>query len=250
MELIVRFLFGMWNEPEARERFSTTYPPLSRHQSLEFRTLAVKWLEQLKREGHLQPPDIIIRKSYFDECRGERFERCLLSLSEAVLRRVVESLEIDGGGESIGETGGAVGGGRKGGVDLEVEIGKVRLREFFPLQDKSGLKSNDDLDILSFGTGIRDLRGVRLDVAIRFSRVVNSDFDIFSSVNAAHSFTPDLTKRNTVLFDIQFQALQTQILHQSSLFLSETQSRQSESQKWSKVAASLADEFTDISEKE
>jgi hypothetical protein len=32
----------------------------------------------------------MIRKSYFDECRGERYERTLLALSDLVLKRVME----------------------------------------------------------------------------------------------------------------------------------------------------------------
>lgn len=50
----------------------------------------MKWLEQLKRDSKL-PQDLMIRKSYFDECRGERYERTLLALSDLVLRQAMEA---------------------------------------------------------------------------------------------------------------------------------------------------------------
>ncbi|KAJ3300516.1 hypothetical protein HK104_011022 [Borealophlyctis nickersoniae] len=75
METVVRFLFARLNEKEANE-------------SREFRAVTVRWLESLKKEGHL-PPDVQIRRSYFDDCRGERFERAILVLSNYVVKVVM-----------------------------------------------------------------------------------------------------------------------------------------------------------------
>ncbi|KAI9207799.1 HAUS augmin-like complex subunit 6 N-terminus-domain-containing protein [Polychytrium aggregatum] len=96
-ETVIWFLLSNLDEPKAKERFSTCYPVLDRLQSREFRNQAFKWIEALKRDGELWS-DIQIRKSYFDEYRGERFERALLSLSCTVLRKAVgkdKELQMD-----------------------------------------------------------------------------------------------------------------------------------------------------------
>ncbi|RKO85522.1 HAUS augmin-like complex subunit 6 N-terminus-domain-containing protein [Blyttiomyces helicus] len=86
MEAVVWFLCQKIDPAKAKERFSTCHPVLDRVQAREFRATTVRWLEQLKKEGHL-PADVLIRKSYFDECRGER---SLLALSVYTLKVVIE----------------------------------------------------------------------------------------------------------------------------------------------------------------
>jgi hypothetical protein len=52
--------------------FQSCWPVMDRVQSREFRAITVKALEALKKDGHL-PALLQIRKSYFDDCRGERY---------------------------------------------------------------------------------------------------------------------------------------------------------------------------------
>ncbi|TPX69819.1 hypothetical protein SpCBS45565_g02218 [Spizellomyces sp. 'palustris'] len=85
MEVVLRFLFGTLDPVLSKERFAKCWPIVDRGQGREFRNVVVKWLELLKKEGHI-PSDILVRRSYFDECRGERFERVLLALSHYVLK--------------------------------------------------------------------------------------------------------------------------------------------------------------------
>ncbi|KNC96814.1 uncharacterized protein SPPG_08015 [Spizellomyces punctatus DAOM BR117] len=85
MEVVLRFLFGTLDPVLSKERFAKCWPIVDRGQGREFRNVAVKWLEFLKKEGHI-PSDVLVRRSYFDECRGERFERVLLALSHYVLK--------------------------------------------------------------------------------------------------------------------------------------------------------------------
>ncbi|KAJ3023796.1 hypothetical protein HKX48_000930 [Thoreauomyces humboldtii] len=89
MEVIVHFLLTKVDGQAAKERFATCWPVLDRGHAREFRIVAVKWLDSLKKDGHL-PPDVSVRKSHFDECRGERFEHALLALSNFVLRKEME----------------------------------------------------------------------------------------------------------------------------------------------------------------
>ncbi|KAI8586063.1 HAUS augmin-like complex subunit 6 N-terminus-domain-containing protein [Geranomyces variabilis] len=88
MEIIVHFLFAALDAQAAQERLAKCWPIIDRNQSRDFRIAVVKWLETLKRDGNL-PADVSVRKSYFDECRGERFERALLALSNCVLKQAL-----------------------------------------------------------------------------------------------------------------------------------------------------------------
>lgn len=53
--------------------------------------LAFHWLEHLKREGSL-PKDLVLRKSYLEDCRGERFERIMLALTEHAMQAQMEQI--------------------------------------------------------------------------------------------------------------------------------------------------------------
>ncbi|RHZ61869.1 hypothetical protein Glove_345g42 [Diversispora epigaea] len=88
MELIVYFLFLKLNDFLTRERFKC-WPILDSASSKTFRNVAFNWLEQLKKDGNLEK-DIVIRRSAFDECQGERFERIIMAFSNYVLKVVLE----------------------------------------------------------------------------------------------------------------------------------------------------------------
>ncbi len=62
------------------------WPIYDRIQAREFRSLFFKWLEGLKKQGIL-PPELMIRKSFLDEGRGERLERILLYLCQTSLQK-------------------------------------------------------------------------------------------------------------------------------------------------------------------
>ncbi|KAJ3185833.1 hypothetical protein HDU85_001202 [Gaertneriomyces sp. JEL0708] len=88
MEVITHFLFNLLDSRLAQERFAACWPVIDRSQSREYRNAVVKWLESLKKEGHL-PLDVVVRRSYFEECRGARFEQVLLALSNHVMTVVL-----------------------------------------------------------------------------------------------------------------------------------------------------------------
>ncbi|CAG8663738.1 12977_t:CDS:2, partial [Racocetra fulgida] len=70
MELIVWFLFKKLDDSLTTAKF-TCWPILDLPSSLQFRTVAYKWLDQLKKDGYLGNTDIVLRRTLFDECQGE-----------------------------------------------------------------------------------------------------------------------------------------------------------------------------------
>ncbi|KAJ3023957.1 UNVERIFIED_CONTAM: HAUS augmin-like complex subunit 6 [Siphonaria sp. JEL0065] len=66
------------------EVFRHCFPVCDRAQAREFRAAVAKALETLKKAGAL-PAALQIRRSFFDEQKGERFEHALLALSTHVL---------------------------------------------------------------------------------------------------------------------------------------------------------------------
>ncbi|KAJ3149630.1 hypothetical protein HDU89_003683 [Geranomyces variabilis] len=101
MEIIAHFLFTTLDTQAAQERLAKCWPIIDRNQSRDFRIAVVKWFETLKRDGKL-PADVSVRKSYFDECRGERFERALLALSNCVLKQALRR-ECESAGTAVDE---------------------------------------------------------------------------------------------------------------------------------------------------
>ncbi|CAG8549952.1 7248_t:CDS:10 [Acaulospora morrowiae] len=102
MELIVYFLFRKLDEAQAKEKF-TCWPCLDLTSSKIFRNVAYTWLENLKKEGFLGNKDIILRRSAFDECQGDRFERVIMVFSNYVLKVVLERDYQQYSGESAPE---------------------------------------------------------------------------------------------------------------------------------------------------
>ncbi|GES73136.1 HAUS augmin-like complex subunit 6 [Rhizophagus clarus] len=86
MELIVWFLFNELDSTQTKENFFECWPVTTLANSVKFRNVAYKWLERLKKEGCLGYTDIILRRSAFDECQGDRFERVIMAFSNYVVK--------------------------------------------------------------------------------------------------------------------------------------------------------------------
>ncbi|KAG5460942.1 MAG: hypothetical protein BJ554DRAFT_6950 [Olpidium bornovanus] len=71
------------------QRFAHCWPISDRAVGREFRNVVYKWLEALKKAGHI-PWDVAVRRSYLDECKGERFDELMLCLSNHVVEVVLE----------------------------------------------------------------------------------------------------------------------------------------------------------------
>lgn len=61
------------------------FPPVDQAQSLTFRAALLRVLDDAKKNGTLCR-EVVIRKTMLDECKGERFENLLASVSTAALR--------------------------------------------------------------------------------------------------------------------------------------------------------------------
>lgn len=59
-------------------------------QSLNLRAALFRYLNELKKNGVLGK-DVIVRKTFFDDCKGERIQELLVSFSTLVLRKVLAS---------------------------------------------------------------------------------------------------------------------------------------------------------------
>ncbi|KAG0323674.1 hypothetical protein BGZ99_002614 [Dissophora globulifera] len=112
LEFVLWFLFTRLNKSLARDRFKECWPILDRHDAREFRNVAFKWLDELRKEGCFgighnihhssKDPHVAvattstglglflptIRRSYLDEAIGERTEQLVLILSNYVLSRI------------------------------------------------------------------------------------------------------------------------------------------------------------------
>ncbi|KAI4086427.1 MAG: hypothetical protein LQ344_007563 [Seirophora lacunosa] len=81
-------LFEIWNPKETRNKLQPFFPPYDPLRSINLRAALFRCLNELKKDGILAK-DIIIRKTMFDECKGERFEDLLASFSTIVLQKVL-----------------------------------------------------------------------------------------------------------------------------------------------------------------
>ncbi|KAK6533877.1 hypothetical protein TWF281_005224 [Arthrobotrys megalospora] len=99
-EHIAHHIFDRYDPVESRSRFAGNWPIYEPTQSKNFRAVVINWLNDLKKTGALHNA-VIIRKSMFDECQGDRYEELLLSLSTMALRKVVEREHNDPTGSSI-----------------------------------------------------------------------------------------------------------------------------------------------------
>lgn len=93
MESIFAFLFKEYDGLLFEKYLSSCYPVVDRVvQAKDFRNQVLKLLEQLKKDGELSNT-LMIRRSYLDECKGERYEKTLLVLSTCVLKRKLRSVK-------------------------------------------------------------------------------------------------------------------------------------------------------------
>lgn len=84
------FLFNKLDPVRTRSTFRYCWPltDYGRH-SREYRSAAYRWLEELRRENCL-PGHVILRRSYFEDCRGERIENIMMAFSNFVLQKVLD----------------------------------------------------------------------------------------------------------------------------------------------------------------
>ena len=83
------FLFSKLDPKRARTTFKDCWPIVDfRRQSRLYIATAFRWLEELRREGHCLSGNVTLRRSYFEDCRGEKVEAIMTSLSMHVLNMV------------------------------------------------------------------------------------------------------------------------------------------------------------------
>ncbi|KAI4088643.1 MAG: hypothetical protein LQ339_008691 [Xanthoria mediterranea] len=83
-------LFESWSPKDAKNKLQPFFPPYESLRSLNLRAALFRCLNDLKKDGILGK-EIVIRKSMFDDCRGDRFEELLSSFSTIVLQKVVRT---------------------------------------------------------------------------------------------------------------------------------------------------------------
>ncbi|KAK0511486.1 hypothetical protein JMJ35_006059 [Cladonia borealis] len=81
-------LFELWDPEETKDKLQPFFPPLEPLQSLNLRAALFRCLNELKKNGDLGK-ETIMRKSMFDDCKGEKLQELLASLSTVVLRKVL-----------------------------------------------------------------------------------------------------------------------------------------------------------------
>ncbi|KAL8785671.1 MAG: hypothetical protein Q9213_003230 [Squamulea squamosa] len=80
-------LFDLWNPKETKHKLQPFFPPYESLRSLNLRAALFRSLSELKKIG-LLGKEVVIRKTMFDDCRGDRFEELLVSFSTIVLQKV------------------------------------------------------------------------------------------------------------------------------------------------------------------
>ncbi|KAL8690589.1 MAG: hypothetical protein Q9218_003993 [Villophora microphyllina] len=83
-------LFALWNPKETKNKLQPFFPPYESLRSLNLRAALLRCLTELKKDGVLGK-EIVIRKTMFDECRGDKFEELLAFFSTIVLQKVLRS---------------------------------------------------------------------------------------------------------------------------------------------------------------
>ncbi|KAL8831024.1 MAG: hypothetical protein Q9170_005474 [Blastenia crenularia] len=81
-------LFELWNSKDTKNKLQPFFPPYDALRSINLRAALFRCLNELKKDGILGK-EITIRKTMFDDCRGEKFEELLASFSTIVLQKVV-----------------------------------------------------------------------------------------------------------------------------------------------------------------
>ncbi|KAJ3382545.1 HAUS augmin-like complex subunit 6 [Entophlyctis sp. JEL0112] len=71
-------------------RASNAWPVFDRASAREFRNLATKALDALKKDAHAFPAALLIRRSLFDDCKGDRFVHLMLALATHAVKVCLE----------------------------------------------------------------------------------------------------------------------------------------------------------------
>ncbi|PVU89220.1 hypothetical protein BB561_005483 [Smittium simulii] len=83
-ELLIHFLLDIVDTKRCKQVFFGLFPVCDTRQAREFRTAAFKWMDELKRESStaktIWPKWSQVRRSFFDECIGYRFENMMWGL--------------------------------------------------------------------------------------------------------------------------------------------------------------------------
>ncbi|KAG0178494.1 hypothetical protein DFQ28_004201 [Apophysomyces sp. BC1034] len=83
------FLFQLLDRTRARKTFKNCWPITDYRRHLrEYRVVAFRWLHELLRAGCLVG-QIVLRRSFFEDCRGERINDIMASLSSHVIETVL-----------------------------------------------------------------------------------------------------------------------------------------------------------------
>ncbi|KAI4136708.1 MAG: hypothetical protein L6R39_007653 [Caloplaca ligustica] len=80
-------LCELWNPKEAKNKLQPFFPPYDALRSINLRAAVFRCLNQLKKDGVLGK-EVVIRKTMFDECKGDKFEDLLASFSTIVLQKI------------------------------------------------------------------------------------------------------------------------------------------------------------------
>ncbi|KAI4173145.1 MAG: hypothetical protein LQ343_003072 [Gyalolechia ehrenbergii] len=78
-------LFELWNSKDTKNKLQPFFPPYDALRSINLRAALYRSLNELKKNGILGK-EVVVRKTMFDECRGEKFEELLASFSTTVLQ--------------------------------------------------------------------------------------------------------------------------------------------------------------------
>ncbi|KAI4125366.1 MAG: hypothetical protein LQ338_004289 [Usnochroma carphineum] len=81
-------LFELWNSQGAKNKLQPFFPPYDALRSINLRAALFRCLSEIKKDGVLGK-EVIIRKTMFDECRGNKFEELLASFSTLVLQKIL-----------------------------------------------------------------------------------------------------------------------------------------------------------------
>ncbi|KAL8951037.1 MAG: hypothetical protein Q9222_002962 [Ikaeria aurantiellina] len=83
-------LFELWNPREAKNKLQPFFPPYDSLRSLNLRAALYRSVNELKKDGVLGK-EIMLRKTIFDECKGDKLEELLASFSTIVLQQTVRT---------------------------------------------------------------------------------------------------------------------------------------------------------------
>ena len=70
------------------QKLQDCWPVYEPAQARELRNVVFRWLDDLKKSGHLS--GVLVRRTTLDDCCGPRYEELLLALSTMVLRDQIE----------------------------------------------------------------------------------------------------------------------------------------------------------------